>query len=300
MFKSFLEGAISNISQSFNDRYYEVNVDKRIKAGVKQVIVRRQVGVCCDYCAELSGVYDYDKRPDDIFMRHRYCKCMVLVKSEKSDSYKDAWNKKETRTQKEARIRRIAEIQEEEKISEKYDRIKRRLKSQGKKVYDATEEWFEKAKPNDFTLSDKNSITYNGIKYEIDGKNIVLDLKDDEIKSIKAFGKTFGGYFELCPRILIPEGVSTPDFFMNGIRFDLKSPGKNKPASTNTNTLLNAIQRKKKQADCFLFDTTRAKMLSRDDFIKQAEALYSRDKTKFVNTIVLMDENGVYKVLEKL
>ena len=105
-----LYNAISNISQSFYDAYVEVNAKAKAKAGVKTVIIRRQLGHCCDWCAKLSGVYDLNDAPKDIYRRHDNCRCMVTVRTDKG-TYVDAWSKEEFKNQKSARIARQGQIE---------------------------------------------------------------------------------------------------------------------------------------------------------------------------------------------
>ncbi|MBR0341032.1 MAG: hypothetical protein IJH64_02030 [Oscillospiraceae bacterium] len=104
-----LHNAVSNIAQSLYDAYVEVNAKAKAKAGVKTVIIRRQIGHCCDWCARLSGIYDYNNAPKDIYRRHDNCRCMVTVRTDKG-TYKDAWSKIEYKSQREARRARAEEI----------------------------------------------------------------------------------------------------------------------------------------------------------------------------------------------
>lgn len=101
-FTNLLGAPIENLSQSFYDGYVEQNVKFRSKAGLKETIIRIQVAKCCDWCADLSGIYDASRAPENIYRRHENCKCMVTHKSEKGN-FTDAWSKKEYKTQKKAR-----------------------------------------------------------------------------------------------------------------------------------------------------------------------------------------------------
>jgi len=92
---------VSNLCHAFYDQYVEANVKFRSRAGMKEVIIRRQLGKCCKWCADLAGIYEYGDHPDDIFRRHDNCKCMVTYKDE--DGYTDVWTKKNFDAQREAR-----------------------------------------------------------------------------------------------------------------------------------------------------------------------------------------------------
>ena len=102
---------VCNLCHAFYDQYVEANVKFRSRAGMKEVIIRRQLGKCCKWCADLAGIYEYGDHPDDVFRRHDNCKCMVTYKDE--GGYQDVWSKKEFESQKEARKAREIEIQKQ-------------------------------------------------------------------------------------------------------------------------------------------------------------------------------------------
>ena len=92
---------VCNMCHAFYDQYVEANVKFRSRAGMKEVIIRRQLGKCCKWCADLAGIYTPENAPEDIYKRHDNCKCMVTYKDE--EGYTDVWSKKEFESQREAR-----------------------------------------------------------------------------------------------------------------------------------------------------------------------------------------------------
>lgn len=75
--KWILDEPIKNFSQSIVDDVAKSNIEFQAKVGLKPKITRVVVGNCCDWCRELAGTYDYGDAPDDIYRRHRYCRCRV-------------------------------------------------------------------------------------------------------------------------------------------------------------------------------------------------------------------------------
>ncbi len=122
----FLGEPARNLMHAMYDDYVEANVRFRSKAGVKTFIIRRQVAKCCEWCANLAGIYDYDSAPRDIYRRHDNCKCMVTFRNEKG-VYTDVWSKMEFTTQKEARRARIVEIAKAVESGNKNDIINKKL-----------------------------------------------------------------------------------------------------------------------------------------------------------------------------
>lgn len=106
-----LSSAVENLAQAFHDQYVEKNAKLRSEAGLKTVIVRDSGGKCCDWCADLDGVYTYDDAPKDVFARHANCNCTVSCKISKG-TWQDAWNKKEYSNYRESRLDRERELVE--------------------------------------------------------------------------------------------------------------------------------------------------------------------------------------------
>lgn len=152
---------VSNLCHAFYDQYVEANVKFRSRAGMKEVIIRRQLGKCCKWCADLAGIYTPENAPDDIYKRHDNCKCMVTYKDE--DGYTDVWSKKEYSKQKRAREERAKLIQEE-KI---FDNI-------ANERYNASP---EKNQINVRVLRRQLEFEYNGIKGFIPVTSIIEEPK---------------------------------------------------------------------------------------------------------------------------
>lgn len=168
---SLMAEPVRNMVHSFYDGFVEANAVYKLNSGVQAVIIRRQIGKCCDWCANLCGVFEYGNHPKDIFRRHDSCKCQVTYSCEKGN-YTDVHSKKEFRSQRDARIRRTAEIEATEEASrvKRAQRIKaaidsaeiaaikkelRKLLSEGK--LDAeSEETIKKYLKGEISLSMKN------------------------------------------------------------------------------------------------------------------------------------------------
>ena len=113
-FGRLLKNSVITLPQSFYDAYIELNVRIRSASGLKELLIRRQLGKCCEWCANLVGIYEYKSiKPDsDIFKRHNNCKCMLTHRTEKQ--YSDVWGDKTYyKTQRQARIVNAKRIEHE-------------------------------------------------------------------------------------------------------------------------------------------------------------------------------------------
>ncbi len=294
-FERFISNSFRNVGQGFYDSYVEANVRFRSKLGMKEVIVRRQLGNCCKWCADLAGIYNSYSAPDDVFKRHTNCKCLVTYKTE--EGYQDISNKKIFKTQRDSRIEKLKDLSANTRPT-KYDKEKMRLKSQNINVYDATQEWNEKAQPNNVIIRELKTIRVNGIKYDVDGVNAEMNIKPHEKEVLERFVKTYGGILEYYPKINQPENTKAPDCLYNGERFDLKQVGLYNPGCRGNNLFFNAVRFKKEQAHCFVIDYSRSG-LNDEEAEEQARKLYVRKDSKYVQKIVLY--NGkLFKIFEKI
>ena len=54
--------------------------------------IRRDSGArCCDWCADLDGVYDYKDAPKEVYARHEFCRCVVTF--ENGRERQNVWTK---------------------------------------------------------------------------------------------------------------------------------------------------------------------------------------------------------------
>lgn len=126
-YENLLEDGSGNVVQSFFDNFLKSNADFRANAGFKMVVIRESIGVCCSWCQDLVGTYDYGSQPADIYARHKNCTCVVTTRTERG-TYQDAWSRKEYNAKREARIARGEEIIKEIEKNKKIQKEKRESK----------------------------------------------------------------------------------------------------------------------------------------------------------------------------
>lgn len=132
-----------------------------------------------------------------------------------------------------------------------------------------------------------------GIRYHVDGKHVVLEPTKKEIEVAKLLGQTFGGEISIIPRVNEPEGIKTPDYILNKKRFDLKEiKGKGK------NVLYDALGKQRKQADNFIFDITNTE-INKEEAIKQIKSIYHSKHRKWVDRLVLIENNKIIKIFKR-
>ena len=168
----------------------------------------------------------------------------------------------------------------------------RKVKSSNNKnknnYIDITQEWLDKAKTNNYKILDNNYFEYEGIKYEVDGKNVVLDYSEKEKAIADWLGSSFGGEVYMIPRVNNPSGIKTPDYIYKKENWDLKTiNGKSKQA------LYHSVYNKDKQSNNFIFDISSSE-LSMNEGKNQIDKLYKRTDITFINKIIVKKGNDFF------
>lgn len=151
-----------------------------------------------------------------------------------------------------------------------------------------------KNNPKQYDISEQQYfIDNNGNKYNVDGKSIKIKASEKERQVANVLGKIYGGNVKLVPVVLNPQGVKTPDYLVNGEKFDLKEPKGN-----SATTIYDLFKNKSKQADNFIIDIHKSDMTKLDS-IKQAEEVFHSKHRKWINRIILMKDNEIFKILKR-
>lgn len=158
---------------------------------------------------------------------------------------------------------------------------------------DITENAVNKEKQKYEVIEQQIYIDEDGTKYKIDGKNVKIKASEKERDVANLMGEKLGGKVELVPVVLNPQGIKTPDYIINGEKFDLKVIFGN-----GKNTLDTAISKKKKQSDNFIFDITNTEM-STEEAIKQIQRIYESNNRLWVNKLILIKDNKILKIYKR-
>ncbi len=143
------------------------------------------------------------------------------------------------------------------------------------------------------SVIDLQEYTVNGVTYKVDGKHVILDPSKQERVIAAVLSNKYGKTVKLVPRIIFPSGIQTPDYLVDDVAFDLKSP-----TGQGKNTLYGMVSKKKKQSSNFVFDITNCP-LSNEEIERQIKSIYNSSHTEFVSTIVVIKDGAVIKVYKK-
>lgn len=136
-----------------------------------------------------------------------------------------------------------------------------------------------------------NEYSMKGVKYVVDGKKVVLDYKTHDKEIAELMCETFNMDVCIVPRVLLPQKISTPDYLIGGKRYDLKEP-----VGNSKNTLYNMINKKKDQADNFIYDVSKCP-LELEEIKRQIEEDILRSRhTAFVQSVILVRDMKILDI----
>lgn len=141
---------------------------------------------------------------------------------------------------------------------------------------DITKDFLNKKSSNVHSVKKRQYFKYNQKKYNVDGKNVVLDYSQKELEIAYWLTNVY-----MLPRINNPKGIQTADYLWQGEYCDLKEISGN-----GKHTLDSAIKRKKSQASNFILDITNSN-LSKSDVINQLKLIFKSKNRLWVNKIIL-------------
>ena len=190
-FDRLLDSSSRNLVNAFFDNFQKSNTSFRAKAGLKQVVIRKELGSCCDWCRSLAGTYTYGDEPQEVWMRHANCRCMVITRTEKG-TYQDAWSRKEYENERAARVARERELMKENKISLR--NIYEKQVENAKMIVDT------KGKRNEIPLTKQQ-------KKECKEYAVQLGMPEEKIVFVEDM---YTAYFDLGDRLYI-----SPDVYPN-------------------------------------------------------------------------------------
>ena len=156
---------------------------------------------------------------------------------------------------------------------------------------DVTKQWVA-AKEEELVLEGKE-YSVDGKTYKVDGKRVLSDHTNHEKDVAKVVAKESGRDVQLVPRILFPQGIQTPDYLIDGSRYDLKTP-----IGNGKNTLYGMVKSKKKQANNFVICVDRTS-LSLEEIDRQIIDIYKSKHTSFVDNIILVREDKIIKAYSR-
>ncbi len=135
-----------------------------------------------------------------------------------------------------------------------------------------------------------------GIKYYVDGKNVVLDYTKSELEMAKWLVSIFGGIIYLLPRVNYPKNIKTADYLWNNEFWDLKELKKN--AISKKRAIDNLVKNYKSQSNNFIIDITES-ILSNEIIVNQIFKIYDDKQRNWINIIILIKNYQIILILKR-
>lgn len=127
----------------------------------------------------------------------------------------------------------------------------------------------------------------------IEIKEVVLDYSDKEKEVAEWLENTFGGETYMLPKVNKPDGIMTADYLFKNEYWDLKTiKGKGK------RVIEDAIKKKERQSQNFIFDVTNSKIEERD-LLNQLSKIYNSKTTEWVDKVIAKKDDNVIAIYKR-
>lgn len=182
--KWLLKEPVINFSQAVVDETIKKNANLHYKSGLNPKIIRKEHGNCCDWCKEIVGTYFYPDIPEDIYRRHRHCRCTVDYYPGDGKRH-DVWSKKWKNVNEDDKIEERIKLSKNknEKKKEKTDRPKTL-----EKFKDYQQKWEDDVVKKELSEKDIKLIGKN-IGRLLDENEFCMRVNSSDIEKILADGR---------------------------------------------------------------------------------------------------------------
>nr|DAX32405.1 MAG TPA: minor capsid protein [Caudoviricetes sp.] len=154
-------------------------------------------------------------------------------------------------------------------------------------------EWLKNADLSRAKVINADYWEQDGIKYHVDGRNVIFNPSEREREVANMVAETFGKSVKIIPEVKFPHHVKTPDYLINGVPFDLKEP-----IGNGNNTLDNDVKDRKEQARSFILDISRTEM-DRVKAISQIDRIFRNKRREWIDEIILVEEDEFINIFKR-
>ena len=167
----------------------------------------------------------------------------------------------------------------------------KQIPNDGKNYRSVKDEWLNNVDPAKAKLTDRNFWEHGGKKYQVDGRNVVLDYSPKEKETAQWLSELLGRHVEMVPRVNYPKNIPTPDYLVDGVKFDLKEI-----SGSGKNVIDNASKKAKEQSENIVFDITNTP-LSEDEIFELLDKVYKSGR-RGLNTALIKKSDKLVDIIE--
>ena len=149
-------------------------------------------------------------------------------------------------------------------------------------------EWLTRADSSKAKVSDQLFWEHNGTRYEVDNKNVIFKPTRREKEVGKLLADTLGSHVVHVPEVHNPNFIKTPDYLIDGVRWDLKEIEK-----TGKNNIDN-----KEQARSFIIDVSKT-LMDIDEAYSKIDRIYFNRHRNWVENIILIKGDQIIDIFKR-
>ena len=141
--------------------------------------------------------------------------------------------------------------------------------------------------PRNEVVVDDRYIHSDGTVYVVDNKYVLQDHDDEEMETAKVLAEKYGKTVHLVPRVIEPQHIETPDYIIDGVRYDRKAIDGN-----GKHTVDSAIKDHREQAHIFII-AMRKTSLTVEEVIEQCEKIFGSSHRGWVEELMIEKDKKI-------
>ncbi len=225
---------LENFSRAAVDETLRRNVEAHARAGLHPRVIRTAEAGCCKWCSALAGTYNYPNVPQDVYRRHKNCRCTVEY-DPATGRRRNVWTKRWTDGEESAILEKRKTVGIPPADSPKLAALKEKMTAQVQRLPAEMQEALRQY--TGFTGTQiNNAIRYGRVTEEIQHQ---IELLDSALNSgqmaerLVLYRRTASAFLGLPENptqeqlYKIVDRAITNNIFTSTSFFDLKLPGRN-------------------------------------------------------------------------
>ena len=199
---------------------------------------------------------------------------------------------------------RLNKFTEENDLKEDYTR--QHVKGYKTKKYESTNDSYiditkevYKEKHNDVgKVKEQLFIEKDGIKYKVNGKNVIFNPDEGERKCATILSETFGEDVIMLPKVNNPQGIKSADYIFKEEFLDLKTINKSNKQELSRDAIYNSLKNCQKQSNNFVLDITNY-IYDENTVNEQINKIYNSKHRSWVDKIYLLKKGKIIKTFKR-
>lgn len=256
---------------------------------------------------DLGFTYDENKEQYEKTQQQRYLESGVRKWKRKqviANRVQDEEGYKKSSLKTKEWQNRLNQFTKENDLKEDYTRqhVKsyktKKFESTNDSYIDITDEIYAEKHNDVGKVKEQPFIEKDGVKYKVNGKNVIFNPDEDERKCATILSETFGEDVIMLPKVNNPQGIKSADYIFKDEFLDLKTINKSNKQQLSRDAIYNSLKNCQKQSNNFILDITNY-IYDENTINEQIDKIYNSKHRSWVDKIYILKNGKIIKIFKR-